>query len=360
MEKDNVFKLLVLAVLMLSALPCASALAEWQVNGKEICTESHRQWEPQITSDGNGGAIITWDDWRTDTDTYAQHVGSGGSVMWTLNGACIPDSHRGDPQITSDGYGGAFITWETWDTEGSQSNIYACRIHQDGWPVWNVLAICTAAGYQWYHQVTSDGEHGAIITWEDGRNADWSIYAQRVDEDGDARWQLNGVPMGVGTQQGSQRYPQLISDGNGGAIITWQDYRSGTNWDIYAQRVDGDENLLWTPNNGGTCICAKTGDQTYPQITSDGNGGAIITWEDYRSGTNWDIYAQRVNGSGTVQWTENGVAIYNGGGAQQGPRIISDGERGAIITWQGDETGNWDIRAQRVNENGGMVWLSGG
>ena len=38
-----------------------------------------------------------------------------------------------------------------------------------------------------------------------------------------------------------------------------------------------------------------------PQLVSDGGGGAIIMWMDWRSG-NADIYAQRVNGGGTVLW----------------------------------------------------------
>ena len=41
---------------------------------------------------------------------------------------------------------------------------------------------------------------------------------------------------------------------------------------------------------------------------SDGAGGAIITWQDSRSGGS-DIYAQRIVGSGGVQWTADGVPI---------------------------------------------------
>ncbi|MDI6807711.1 MAG: T9SS type A sorting domain-containing protein [Candidatus Eisenbacteria bacterium] len=41
-----------------------------------------------------------------------------------------------------------------------------------------------------------------------------------------------------------QYYPVMVEDGCGGAIIAWQDYRSGTNWDIYAQRVLHDMPLV--------------------------------------------------------------------------------------------------------------------
>jgi hypothetical protein len=41
----------------------------------------------------------------------------------------------------------------------------------------------------------------------------------------------------------------------------------------------------------------------YPHIVSDGSGGAIMVWQDYRSGTNWDIYAGAVSAGG-LQKTE--------------------------------------------------------
>ncbi len=45
----------------------------------------------------------------------------------------------------------------------------------------------------------------------------------------DAAWIPNGNPMC--TASGDQRNPSLIPDGQGGAIIVWNDDRNG-NWDI--------------------------------------------------------------------------------------------------------------------------------
>ena len=47
--------------------------------------------------------------------------------------------------------------------------------------------------------------------------------------------------------------------------------------------------------------------QESPQSVSDGAGGAIITWQDSRSGQFKDIYAQRINSAGVWQWTAQGV-----------------------------------------------------
>ena len=106
------------------------------------------------------------------------------------------------------------------------------------------------------------------------------------------------------------------------------------------------------PNNGNVALSTAAGDQQVPTIASDGAGGAIVTWYDYRSGSA-DIYAQRVIAAGVPQWTANGVALCTAAGVQQSPTIVSDGAGGAIVTWQDLRGGTtYDIYAQRVNAAG--------
>src|SRR4030042_694883 len=55
------------------------------------------------------------------------------------------------------------------------------------------------------------------------------------------------------------------------------------------------ENIEWIAN--GTPICEQVLNQITPKIVSDGNGGAIFAWMDYRN-SNVDIYAQRIDATG--------------------------------------------------------------
>ena len=104
------------------------------------------------------------------------------------------------------------------------------------------------------------------------------------------------VNVPICTAANDQESPQLVSDGAGGAIIAWEDWRSGAY--IYAQRVDANGTVLWTTN--GVPICTAEDGQRYPKLVSDGTGGAIITWWDSRSSHLGDIYAQRIDSNGTV------------------------------------------------------------
>src|SRR2546422_1940841 len=145
------------------------------------------------------------------------------------------------------------------------------------------LPVCTATGDQDGQQIVSDGAGGAIITWHDARSGNNDIYAQRVRASGavDPAWPANG--RALCTAADTQAWPQIISDGAGGAIVTWQDFRNGSDNDIYAQHVlaSGVVDGAWPAN--GQLLCAAANNQQKPTIVSDGAGGAIVTWMDFRS-----------------------------------------------------------------------------
>jgi hypothetical protein len=343
------------------------ANAQWSSNpavNTAISTATGSQMNPTIISDGSGGAIITWQDYRSGTeyDIYAQKINSSGVVQWAANGVAISTAgnDQNSPQLISDGSGGAIITWQDYRS-GNNDDIYAQKINSSGVVQWtsNGVAICTATNFQEVPKLVSDGSGGAIITWQDYRSGtEYDIYAQKLNSSGAAQWTANGVAISTATSD--QLYPQLISDGSGGAIIAWQDFRSGTDWDIYAQRVDADGTIHtgWTAN--GVAISTATSDQQYPQLISDGSGGAIITWRDFRGGSNFDIYSQKINSSGAVQWTANGVAICTATSQQDSPQIISDGSGGAIVTWYDFRSGNYDIYSQKINSSGAAQWTADG
>lgn len=336
----------------------------WDNNGEAVCTSITSQINPQICSDGNGGAIITWQDFRsaTDFDIYTQSIDSNGNIKWNIN--CIPictsENNQYAPQICIDGVGGAIITW--YDNRSGDFDIYAQRIDIDGNIKWNPngTLICTEINDQSLPQICSDENGGAIITWQDYRNgvpAFADIYSQKINSTGEVKWTINGEA--ICTENGVQANAQLCSDKTGGAIITWQDFRNFADYDIYVQRVNSTGSVKWVIE--GLTICAASDDQENPKLCTDGIGGAIITWEDYRDGIDYDLYAQMANSNGNITWIPNGVVICTIANDQTNPQICSDGGGGAIITWQDYRSAiNYDIYSQRVNTNGNMTWTENG
>ncbi len=333
-----------------SMLP-ASGQVLWQADGVPVCTADLNQRRPEITSDGVGGAIVVWEDERTGSSTfvYARRVYSDGASAWFANGVQLSTRAGWWPQITTDGAGGAIVSWES-------NGIYAQRVYSDGTLAWttNGISICTASGDQWYGAITSDDRGGAIITWEDTRNGTADIYAQRVYSDGTVAWATHGISICAAS--GDQYTPQITSDGAGGAIVTWYDYRSGSG-DIYAQRVYSNGTVAWITD--GVSLCMASGNQFFPKIIGDGAGGAIVAWEDFRNGHR-DIYAQRVYSDGRIVWATNGVSLCTASGNQRYPALVGDSAGGAIVAWQDGRSSNGDVYVQRVYSDGRVVWAENG
>jgi len=364
------FFVLALAVLALAAAPhpaSAAGIPRWTPNGVAICTATGIQQNPQLVGDGAGGAIVTWQDRRGNSldDIYAQHVMAGGAVdpAWPLNGValCVAPFNQSQPQIASDGAGGAIVVWSDGRNSGI-IDIYAQHVLASGAvdPVWPVdgAVVCAAAGAQGLPQIVTDGAGGAFVAWQDPRGATSDIYAQHMRADGtpDPAWPVDGAAVCVMTRV--QTNPRMITDGAGGAIITWQDSRSSNPsfdiYDIYAQRLlaSGAVAPGWPAN--GVALCTNIGNQLFPEIATDGAGGAIVTWYDRRSGQPadpifQDIFAQRVSAAGVPLWTPDGVALCRAVSTQQGQVIVADGAGGAIVAWQDFRSDvSYDIYAQHV------------
>jgi hypothetical protein len=337
--------------------------AVWTTNGVAICTQDSN-YNPIIVSDGSGGAIIAWQSYRgsSTSDIYAQRVNSSGAVQWSANGVpvCVVVFEQDTIAMISDGLGGAILTWQDYRSNNGFADIYSQRVNPSGAMLWtaNGVIICNQAAAQRGPKLVSDGSGGAFITWYDNRAGSYDIYTQRIGSAGAVQWTTNGVA--TCTMATDQLKPDICSDGASGVIIVWYDYRSSTDFNIYAQRQGPSGAIVWAVD-GVVMNNNVAYDQTDPKIVTDGMSGAIISWTDYRTGTTADIYAQRVNSTGAVQWTATGVIICTAANDQIKSQLVSDGNGGAYITWQDHRNaGNSDIYAQRIASNAAINWAATG
>lgn len=322
----------------------------WNPNGVLICNADSDQCYPAIVSDGAGGAIIVWQDGRNGTsgrwDIYAQRIDSIGNVKWLANGVpmCTATGQQERPSLCSDGEKGAVVVW--FDT---RNDVYAQRIDSNGIVQWGATGktICATVNYEGGPSLSLIDTNGIIIAWMDNRNANYDIYAQRINLNGDTLW-----PGGVAicTAESLQGGQKIIKDDHGGAIILWYDKRLNGLYDLYIQRTDSDGIIKWLPN--GVSVCTNDSTQQYPALTSDNASGAIIAWEDKRNyGSNrWDVYAQHVDSSGNVLWDTNGMVICTAQWSQGSSAITTDMAGGAIIAWGDNRDLAGKTYAQRVGD----------
>jgi hypothetical protein len=325
----------------------------------------------------DGGFIVAWteevDASTMEFDIYAMKMDSHGDPAWPSPAAvCTAASYQGFAQIASDGLGGAIIVWidsrEGWVEDYSNMNIYADRINGDGQSLWaiNGIPICDASSWQIYPKAAPDGTGGAVIAWDDQRNGNSQVFSQKVNQAGQLVWIPNGVlvadipyaPQGIPYGQGD---PEIASDGFGGALVVWADFRAVSNIDVYAQRIDQTGNRAWGME--GLALARMPGEQFSAHVITSGSGGGIFSWADSRDGDGeFDVYAQKVDPTGAILWPADGLAVAQGEGSQLISAITSDGTGGVIMAWEDSRKGDDDpdIYAQRVSADGIFTWGTGG
>ncbi|HRP90783.1 MAG TPA: T9SS type A sorting domain-containing protein [Edaphocola sp.] len=308
----------------------SSGMSKWASNGILLSSNQNKAERPKIIADGNGGAFIAWVDHRyqiangvnnEEADIFAQHIDASGNILWQQGGIAVDSNAKGKAHISLalDGLGGLFLAWDQFN--GTYDNqIYAQRVDSSGAVLWaNPVAVSYGSSYAYEPQIISDDCNGIILTWYDNRysNTDF-IFAQRLNDNGTKTWSAQDVRVAIGNKD--QMFSQIISSGSNGAIITWQDKRasSGINNDndIYAQALDSNGVLMWllpgevAGNAGGIPVCTATQMQLYPKIISDKNGGAFISWIDRRNGVSEEgLYVQHLDNNGGSHFTNNGLFI---------------------------------------------------
>ena len=344
----------------------------WPSNGVPLSSgPGTTDYPPGAISDGAGGVLVAWQDGRgTDQDIYVQHANAYGVVTGTAGGVrvCGASGDQVAPHITSDGQGGAIVVWI--DNRSGDYDVYAQRVNVNGVPQWaaNGVLVCAAPSSQYAPTIASDGNHGAMIAWEDYREGTPAIFAQRVDGNGSRKWTEGGGFDGIKicSVPAGQNFPEIVSEPDGSAVVTWLDQRSGTFvYGIFAQRIrsaSGDPTQMervWNPDGIEVVSQFATLGFYYQETASDGSGGVVVAWVDTR-GSDAEIRAQHVCGDGSKRWGLSGAPVAGGAGNQIFPAVIADPGGGAMFSWADNRTGNYDIRAQRIDVNGSAEWGADG
>ncbi len=342
----------------------------WIDSGLPICNNLGAQNKAEIHFDDQGGAFVAWQDGRySGSQLFMQRVSGGGEVLWPSadedDGLFLfqrPYTHSLH-RVVSDGAGGAVITWMD-DRERflDLGNMYAQKFDGNGNKLWvsDDVSLCTSAGLQKTIDIVSDSGGNVIVSWLDYRSGNADIYAQRVLSDGSVDWVLNGWPISTGPSEPWNA--TMIADGQGGAILAWEQGVPGFNSHIFAEKIDSNHNWLWGSGTGRQ-VSTVPEFQENTRIISDGSGGAIFVWEHFGSPLyNLDIHAQRMlaSGASAPTWGADGIVVCDVLLDQQLPEIVSDGQGGAIVVWFDKRSGNQDVYAQRVDTDGITQWLDDG
>lgn len=328
----------------------------WTDNGVALCQGSVIQYWHEMISDGQGGAYIFWSNYSNGGNIYGQRISANGDLLWGPFGTpiCTQSGLQSIYALLDTENDEIFAIWT--DMRSGNSDIYAQKINSTGDIQWTVdgKPVVTKAGDQNLALSTTDGQGGAIITWWEGAASTSNVFAQRINSTGDINWTSTGVS--ISSANYAQNNQEIVSDGNGGAIIVWDDFRSNSHWDIYVNKINSSGQVKWS---NGRVLCGDLSDQSYAKMIADGYGGAIVVWEDERNGFT-DIYGQRIDADGNDVWATDGISFCNAPDYQSGFDLLDYGSNQFLLEWSDRRSGLYNIYLQKIDINGNTYWGTNG
>lgn len=175
-----------------------------------------------------------------------------------------------------------------------------------------------------------------------------SIYHQLISSDGNFLWGSEGKL--VTTKRGQNSNPQFaISNKN--IFVSWVN-EYGNDKNIYAQLFDFKGNKIWKEN--GTTVIEYEGDQFGQKVIYDNRENYIIAWIDRRFTKQFgNIYAQKVNLAGELQWTNTGVDLGTYTNSEKSYlSLLPDEQGGAIAIFKDKREKKSEIYGQKIYSTG--------
>jgi hypothetical protein len=339
----------------------ANGVAQWTDHGVPVYLSAGLRKHPVCVGDGAGNVIAVWEEKRGGTYAILACKTDGQNrEVWPAVGLCDATVTQVMPLAVSDGAGGAVVAWTDW--RDGVPNIYVQRVSAAGVPLWDGGGVLLRAGSAGPvpTAMVPDGSGGAFLAWQESAWPSPSgVKVGHVDDDGDVSWSVFGVPVWVSDRDQSQA--ALAPDGSGGVIVAWLEDREFAGRNVYAQRLDASGARLWDP--AGEALRSAPADQSKVALVPDGAGGAIAAWAGYT--TVPVIGVQRVGSDGEPLWTADGVILVSDGYGASNPVIVGDGAGGAVVAWldgrlDAEYYTQTGIYAQRVGPSGTVRWVAGG
>lgn len=334
-----------------------NVLPGWDAIGNQIQKEGSTYLKALI-NDAAGGAYVAWILDNENKDLYLAHIRKS-------DGAIDPLWNSGQPLVIATQVDPAsqvkLIRTNANEVIVAYSKLpylEVTKLSSTGTKLWApAKRIYDLGQADTEMEVISDQTGGLYAAYTVFNGQDQDIKAQHLNSSGTLLWE-NGTD--IVTQNGNQNNLKLASDNvtpTNGVIITWQDFRGSTS-EIYAQHIDSEGKAYWEQNGIAVSYKENNLNKETPQIVSNGNDGAIIIYLSQIDGLPYKkIMAHQISGSGLSIWPAEGITVDAVPRYIQGLEITGDNIGGAAVSWEGTNTTSaegtpeqFDILAQFVND----------
>jgi len=254
-------------------------------------------WNPDVARDGAGNLLVVWesdnplggaigDDWDI---LFARSLDGGAwtdpAVLNTNAASDGADDDDWDPRVATDGQGTFVATWWLWaptrvDVQVAKSTDLGAH--------WTKPISLSSGGPDVYPDVANDGGSNWLVVWNGVWHAfpdDYDIIVSRT-ADGAATWSAPApFNSNAATDSGDDFYPQVTTDGAGHWVAVWM------SWDDLGGTIGTDSDILYTTeyiSDGAPPISSvAVGTDVYGFGRDAGNS----YWNRHWNGTSWEAWS---------------------------------------------------------------------
>jgi hypothetical protein len=312
-------------------------------NGILVNNSPGRKSATNVIADNEGGAFVLWlENQNNKIILFGQHIDSNGKQLWGKKAVALSNYNQTvlSYSVQKSDFSSIYLAWQI---QKSEKEIYHQLLSFNGKPLWGQggKIATTKKGNKTNPQVLA-ADSTIILSWTNEINNNKDIFIQKFNTKGMRQWKDD---ISVIQEPRDQFGQKLLSDGKGGAIVSWIDKRQELKRpDIFAQRISSDGKQLWSPK-GIAVASHNNSEKSYLSVISDLRGGAIAIFRELR-GSKGEIYAQKIFNTGTYISQIIGMSA------------VIHGDSVKIFWYSANESSGtyYDIERTAQTENGTSQW----
>ena len=313
----------------------------WGVNGLTLSDSGSESISPRLTVFPDNSIVVTWSE--NYNSIIAQSISSNGDLLWgdgiiinSLSASLLSPF----PIISSDGH--LLIQWisQTGPFWAPDSKLYIQKYDINGNSIWTNQTLIVGPVIfpmgNWLQESEPDALNGSFSAWTEMSGNVQSAIIQNITEEGELLWD-EGIQLSSNFSQ-FRMSPKIAVANNSQELMAVWNVSNGSQSQrgVYAQRVNENGNRLWGIN--GLSVVPLNNNYDYLDLSIVEVDEELITvYIEQSVNMSGDIHAVRLDINGNSVWTNDYVEITNSN-TPKSDMMIEKGLGCVFVTWSENNT----------------------
>ncbi|MCX6910683.1 MAG: Ig-like domain-containing protein, partial [Verrucomicrobia bacterium] len=259
---------------------------------------------------------------------------------------------------------GPIIVWR--DEAPGNSDIYVKRWNGSSWVELGSGSasgggISANSGQSSSPAIVIGADGYPVVAWGDATPGQSEIYVKRWD--GSAWVEMGAASAsggGISNTSANSYRPSLCLGPDNLPVVAWQEFISGSNYDIFIRKWNGSAWVeMGTGSASGGGVSNNTGTSELPCLRRGADGNPVVAWDDSSRG-NYEVYVRRWDGSAWAAISTGSASsggVSNNNGVSINTSLAIDGSGRPVVTWQDTLSGMTNIYVRRLESS---AWVEMG